>query len=269
MASFTNSLKLSSIKADKLPEEHTMSGVQSIPNNKQYSWTTAAIQIIGDKCPNGSPETAEKYTDRLKAANPGRPHPGAADIRWFRIWHYLFADQIIFNGPEPLCKQPETQTEKPETKKSEAPPPTIEPVKPVESAAVSVLELAPEPTAPPPKPAAAPVKNNDQPSAKNKPSTQEESQADTIELETEPRKLTPQRIAGLNNTIGQAEAAMQRLQGKEHEKLTGEMRDAINGLNMAIANDSEEGVKKHAGKLVGLLAQARAKAQNPEKKDDQ
>ena len=121
-----------------------MAGIQSVPNTAD-SWLKAAKSVYREKCgEEASPAESEAYSQKLKTANPGKPHPVAADVRlWpprrIRYW-FKIGDSIIFKGPDPVCRKkeaPATQPiieNKPEVKKPDAEvPPSAEktPIKPV------------------------------------------------------------------------------------------------------------------------------------------
>lgn len=47
------------------------------------------------------------YPKQLQDKNPGRPHPAAADVRWWPwIDHNVQGEDIMFEGPDPVCPKP-------------------------------------------------------------------------------------------------------------------------------------------------------------------
>ena len=103
-----------------------MSDVQKVPNSVK-SWLEAAKHILKKDCGNafadadkfcqGYPDkqkckqsitqTIKNYSSKIKSANANKPHPAAADIRWWPwVHHKIFGRSIIFKAPDPVCKVP-------------------------------------------------------------------------------------------------------------------------------------------------------------------
>jgi len=124
--------------------------VQSVPNVAN-SWLEAAKNVYKEKCgKEASPVEAGAYVKELMKANPGKPHPVAADVRlWpprrIRYW-FKIGDSIIFKGPDPVCRKkeaPATQPiieSKPEGKKPEAEVPPSAEKTPIRAVAAKVSE---------------------------------------------------------------------------------------------------------------------------------
>jgi|GEM_PF-2530081 len=103
-----------------------MSDVQKVPNSVK-SWLEAAKHILTNdcgnafadadkfcqsypdkqKCKQSIAQTIKNYSSKIKSANANKPHPAAADIRWWPWFHHkLLGRDIIFKGPDPVCKLP-------------------------------------------------------------------------------------------------------------------------------------------------------------------
>jgi len=111
-----------------------MAEVKSIPNNTS-NWKDAASYLIKNNksCAFGVEESVDSYAEKLKQANPRRPNPRSADVRWWPwLHHNIFDEDVIFKGPDPECKEPPaSQPGKPENPQPVEPPP-VEPPPPEE-----------------------------------------------------------------------------------------------------------------------------------------
>ncbi len=145
-----------------------MSDVQKVPNSVK-SWLEAAKHILTKDCGNafadadkfcqGYPnkekckgkiaKTIKNYSYKLENENANKPHPAAADIRWWPWFHHkILGKDIIFKGPDPVCKLPEV----PGATTTQIP---IEPIEPVEPKPAEPKGTTPEK----PENGTKPVKN--------------------------------------------------------------------------------------------------------------
>ena len=85
-----------------------MGGIQRVPNSIR-TYPEAALYLFKDKCgKDPTAEEAKAYAKQLREANPDRPHPAAADERWWPVIQQALEKNIIFPGPDPVCPKPPT-----------------------------------------------------------------------------------------------------------------------------------------------------------------
>jgi hypothetical protein len=103
-----------------------MSDVQKVPNSVK-TWLKAAKHILTkdcgnafadadkfcqsypdkEKCKGEIAKTTKDYSKKLKNENGNKPHPAAADIRWWPWFHHkLLGRSIVFKAPDPVCELP-------------------------------------------------------------------------------------------------------------------------------------------------------------------
>jgi hypothetical protein len=195
-----------------------MAGVQSVPNTAD-SWLKAAKSLYQERCgEEASPSETEAYSKQLMAANPGKPHPTAADVRlWpprrIRYW-FKIGDNIIFKGPDPVCRK----------KESPATQPIIESKPEVKN---PVAEVAPSAEKVPIRPTAAKVSEN----------TRRKIQQAAGQAKQLIGKL---KAVGLKDFAARLEAARNEAEKASRETSGKKADDALRKLNSLLLQGQQE-----------------------------
>ena len=215
-----------------------MTDIQKVPNNLN-SWKEAGKYIIQHKCGEAfaNPEEfckdytnkeeceaaiseqIEHYPEKLKEANPGKPHPGAADVRiWpprqIRIW-FNIGEDFIFEGPDPECKIPEPAWDG------------------------DVLDISPVPEKP----------DEEKPDPAQKPDEEKPVKKNGIK---KPAKVTAKTKSEIEKTITQAEILIGKLKGIDRKEAAGKIEKAKKEAQNAAKGKSE---KQAANALQNLKKQ--------------
>ncbi len=201
------------------------------------TYTGAAMKIGQKECGKDYTEAeGMKYANELQTANPGRTL-AQADIRTWRSLAQLVNDNIIFIGPDPVCRPP-------------APKIVYMPVPPVCPQCPEPQQVAEAPT-PPPSDPETPEKPMD---------------IDTVETSPTKKPGGPKRPAkvseatkkAIEKAMGQAGSLVKKLGAVGASAgIIKKINSAKEAAKKAATGKSEKGAKAALGKLNSVLGEGR------------